>query len=516
MQISVQKMTILTFLVALAFAMALPAAKANTGECEDLSETSEILHCLNEYGLRAMGPDGPAQAKFEEVLHTLVKRKYDIDFSRLEMESLLERFTMENRPYPIEFIDTEYEYTDKEDGVKCFDFDKYDKYGGSAYKRKAIQYMKRQVDEIALFLGDFHAKSLGKQSSLLFPLIGVQICNTKVYGGAFRRIMYANKVLLVGENFGVSHSERHGSFMRGTVLSKKQISKEWKSGEIMRRSWRFNFAIRKFVDLTGYLPVFEDYQTSRDGLHMMLDNDVMAVIMDRVAKAWMFLDPIGEFRRTIRFEKLSRISKIESTNPDYARALTLTINGINFPEEQRDYLADLIASGDNVAVESIYKDWKRKMYSPLTLVQAFESSFSQSDAGAKLVLVARSVEDVGVNVMNAKTFDIDAFNALGGVDIQTLDNGSGEDPTAITTRIEEEEYYDEDQKRLKSRRVIEVNQNGNTRAYVNADRVKDIGVNVDLIDEFDIGVGDMPSFSAEQVAPYALVRAIKEHMRTGH
>ena len=173
---------------------------------------------------------------------------------------------MPNRPYPIEYIENETEYIDEaEDSVACFDFKKY-KY---PFQRiNAIRHMRKQVDEVALFLAGFHARSLGKQSSFLFPLVGVQICNNATYGGSFRRILYSNRVLLIGDDFGYYESAKHGVFKKGTVLSHKRIAKEWKSGEILRRSLRWNIVVRKLADWTWWSPFWEDYQTSRDALHL--------------------------------------------------------------------------------------------------------------------------------------------------------------------------------------------------------------------------------------------------------
>lgn len=319
--------------------------------------------------------------------------------------------------------------------------------------------------QAATFLQEFHVVSLGRDSSVLFQVRQIDICD---FGKEATAMAFEDGVLSLNVNSdGRSVDEKDVN----QVLTAKVIMEMWNRGEAFKKMDRKSFLqkMKSFFD-----PSIEPAQ-----------------IENLVRRSWIVLDPVGKIRKNLRYI--------------FFRFLLPTIKGIYGglranPQNLRPYLqnvmkqpgfkpemVDYVNRASQEKLEEIALRMSEKMSSPLFIGEiagGIMTSPSQTCSGSRNSVTAdRKQEGKILNLSNAKNI---------AVDLSVF--GSGE---VMKTFLQKDiEFKDSVQTDCSGQVHVKDHQTG---ALVNISLIDNVQVNVQL-----------PTRMSHRVAGLALYGVLEE------
>jgi hypothetical protein len=346
----------LLFITSLLFSSQLFAARAS--HCVHLKQEQNIHQCLNDFGKAYLASDSVSGQMFTEEM-TREAHLYGLEPAFMMKNPLDEYFRM--------YVDKKSKLKGYE-GNKCFNFSKND-----SVRRQQIFRIQYQIIEVAKFLANYHAKSLGRQVSLLFPIKEVSFCGMKENGDrpmAFRRRRL---------HFGVDIN-------KDEYYAADTLMEIWNTGNPIRVS-----------DVNVNYPFRSKARTVYHGVR----GDMDAILRDKIAEKWHLLNPIGSVRRTAvgvllevvskktniadAIEDQSTLEKDEFAAKAYSK-LVRTVSGPGFEQIHLDFIRSL---SDEEQITDLYMKWQRKMNDIKTVASYLETGMMDKSQGSDIVVMAR-------------------------------------------------------------------------------------------------------------------------------
>ena len=323
----------------------------------DSSTNATIRACLNEYAESTLAVGTPADKLFKQRLKRIYG-KYEIKTKYTKATELAQAFNI--------FVEKNSQMNGGDTTKTCYDFDRMT----PASRLRKVKLLRQQIDQGALFLAELHARALGRQVSLLFPIKELSICTPKLMDG--RDTAFQQRTHFIG--------------MSEKVQSANDLLVRWATGEPIRRedSWKFFNGLRKYKQAA-------------------IDKDVGAVLRDKLADNWTVLNPTGPGRTTALYTLAEGITLIREFKQDredlneeekYHR-LNQTLNsGPGFGEKDQALL-DKWAETPGL-IDQLYNLWRLRMGDPGQMIRVLESAIIRSaKESGKLHLVLRKLNAVG-------------------------------------------------------------------------------------------------------------------------
>jgi len=231
-------------------------------DCASQPNSQAVIQCLNQYGKQLLSENSPVGVQ-DLYAQELQKKLEDEDLQGLDkntFESLAQTFKIEI-PAVRNSLDVE--------PKGCFSFGAWD-----LNTSRLAPMIQEQMKNVAVFLKDFHAQSLGKKSSMLFQIRRVELCSANEKSLNFHRnVLRLNMTQrLIGP----------------PAYTASELMSEWKQGTLV---------------FGPKLNLLEQFVASKTG-------DTEALIKDRFRLSWLLLNPLGDIRHNLRVAFLKHGSEI--------------------------------------------------------------------------------------------------------------------------------------------------------------------------------------------------------------
>ena len=264
--------------------------------------------------------------------------------------------------------------------------------------------MMAQIDEVSKFLANFHAITLGGESSLLFHPRQIKFCDQRLFRfsaiyGIQRRMLYFDRALHIAIPLDTPAS-------RIKVLSASELMSMWNDGDQIRVVPKdFNYDL----DQQSPTEVLADHFSTdlQERLYgFKRDGQSMALITELIAKYWNYLNPVGSIRSKARYFLTGLVHRSLQASPNqnaqsdsekYHRA-QFQFNQL-IQEHQQSFSAGNIEfyknniQNDSRKLLTFYDLFLKKAQSPTRISQSIESSMSaqaKQDLGMILQLQHQS------------------------------------------------------------------------------------------------------------------------------
>ncbi|MCB0309495.1 MAG: hypothetical protein KDD48_08995, partial [Bdellovibrionales bacterium] len=387
------------------------AAQTKKLDCTVYSKNEEIRGCLNEYAKDQLKSGSRAEESFRNKF-SRVLRKYNLELDQVKYTPLDQMFAIIVEQY------TQLDRNDKNE--LCYDFE------DMTFRKTQIKGLQKQIDEVALFLADFHSKSFGRQVSVLFPIKEVSLCSESLVSD--RPSSFFQRSLIIGTDDDGREID---------VIKSNDIMERWQSGDPIRRT-----------DLTALSQIPLVGPFGRKVKQVLWDHDPGAVLRDKLAEKWDMLNPTSTPRSTAIYtlaellysDNLDEIKNALTGHASKGKSvatmafeLDQIISGPGFSSKNRERWERLKQNDEDV--KSLYGLYKHRLYSPQTIVHVFESGVAESiQRGGKFHAVLRNIK-AGINVSNDKNIAVELESMMkAAVPVSQFDDDGGMGATELTVR----------------------------------------------------------------------------------
>ena len=351
--------------------------------CTHLKTERSILKCLNAFAAAHLDENSEANMIFEEEIERHA-HLYGLDRESLQKNSLKEFFKV--------YVEKKSRLKGENKNKKCFVFS-----NDRAKRANQIANIEFQIYEATKFLALFHANTLGRQTSLLFPIKELSICSLKNNGN--RPMAFRGRRL----HFGIDMDDNK-------YYPADSLLEIWNTGNPIRVS-----------DRKSILPGSQKVRDIYHGVQGNLD----AILRDKIAEKWNILNPIGEKRTkaiSIVMEMVTKGSRLsravnlkEQMSEDefavYAyNEMMTTLAGPGFNQRHFELLEQ--AKTNPAQVSNIYLKWQRKMNDIKTVASFLESGLVQKSQGSDIVIMAREQSSLIASYANNHEISVNISQLL--------------------------------------------------------------------------------------------------------
>lgn len=233
----------------------------------NLSQPVELLQCLEDYAKQQLAPGSAADNLRLEVLQDIFDKeearlKYDNTYGRgLQRDQIVGTPMLNQYRFRLPSRSRSAPNNQITEGL-CFDLSKIGEPSSltkffnnirtnstsESLKNKYLvlfaKKMMRQIDEVAKFLANFHAITLGGESSLLFHPRQIKFCDQNRFSyfsehGIDRRMIYYDKSL----NIGINNPSNPSKIK---VITAKELMALWNDGDQIRVvPKKYNYDLKK-------------------------------------------------------------------------------------------------------------------------------------------------------------------------------------------------------------------------------------------------------------------------------
>jgi hypothetical protein len=293
----------------------------------DCSSSMDIKTCLQQAAINSLAEQ---QEPLKTQLIQIVMDQKIEGFNVNTVEDLTNAFSIEV-PETTDTLSTK--------SNPCFDWSNSAYNRARGYGRERIyNIVTNQMKEVAVFLRNYHAFSLGKESSYLYQIRRVEICQGS------DEITFDKNVLKIGLSLDYD-------LINEPYFTGREIFEQWNDGTIV-----FGQPLGMFGKI-----------------HAGMNKDVEALLKDRLRAAWIALNPIGSIRQTLRIaiakETFSELKKILSSTLAPEDIVVNAASEYNLRDQGKDSV-------------SVAEKWVANLQDPSFINQITEQALFARNVGA--------------------------------------------------------------------------------------------------------------------------------------
>ena len=422
--------------------------------CTHLKNDAQIHKCLTNYAMSQLETNSAAEKVFNDKMERHA-HLFNLDLESIKKTSLKNYFRI--------YVDQKSTLKGDTKNQKCFLFS-----DNPGEKREQILNIERQIFELTSFLAEFHALSLGRQASILFPIKEVSVCGIDKNGD--RAMAFRTRRL----HFGVDmNSEK--VYLSDTLMD------IWNSGNPIR--------------------VRDDNPLIHDKITLVyngMNGDLDAILRDKIAEKWNILNPVGEKRLTAisiitsimtkkgRMKDTIKSLKHSSQNDLVKEAfekMISTVEGVGFGQKHRDFLFNL-REEDPKQIIDLYKRWISKMNNISTIASYLEAGMVKQSSGSEIITMARRQTSLLAGYANSHDISVNIGQLLSSsINLDQFD----EEEVVVDGPQEELSFIEEDGLFTKGR-TLTIKFNAGSKVHTNFDSTTGLLFAGNTSDVVDVGL----------------------------
>lgn len=422
--------------------------------CTNLSADSQIHKCLTNFAMAQLETNSAAEINFTEKMERHA-HLFSLEVKDLKTTPLKKYFKI--------YVDKKSKLKGDSKNEKCFEFSE-----DTGERRNQILNIERQIVQLTSFLSNFHALSLGRQLSILFPIKEVSICGIDKNGD--RPMAFRMRRLFYGIDM---NSEK--------VYTSDTLMDIWNTGNPIR--------------VRDDNPLIHDKIIT---IYNGLNGDLDAIFREKVAAKWSILNPIGEKRLTLISNIVSKLSKrgrfqetLKSIDAPMDNSLLneafdkmiVTVDGPGFSKKHPELLI-MLRDEYPAQLIDLYKRWIKKMSNIATIGSYLEGGMVKKSKGSEIITMARKQTSLLAGYANSHEISVNISQLLGsGVQLDKF-----EDKEDLSELPQEELMYKEEDGFFSKGRTLTLKFNPGTKVHTNLDSTSGFLFAGNTSDIVDVGL----------------------------